>query len=131
MIKFSNCSASIIAGSLLSMLTLEEAFAGASAASATAAPSAGISQFLVLGGFLLIFYLLIWRPQSKRAKLQRDLIQSIQADDEVVTAGGFIGKVIKVTDQFVVLKLAENNEAVIQKQAISASLPKGTIKNIR
>ncbi len=128
MIKFSNCSASVIAGSLLSMLTLEEAFAGASA---TAAPSAGISQFLVLGGFLLIFYLLIWRPQSKRAKQQRDLIQSIQADDEVVTAGGFIGKVIKVTDQFVVLKLAENNEAVVQKQAISASLPKGTIKNIR
>lgn len=128
MIKFANYLVSIITGSLL---TLEQAFAGASAASATAAPSAGISQFLVLGGFLLIFYLLIWRPQSKRAKVQRDLIQSIQAEDEVVTAGGFIGKVIKVTDQFVVLKLAENNEAVVQKQAISASLPKGTIKNIR
>lgn len=126
MIKFANYLVSIGAGSLL---TLEQAFAGASAT--TAAPSAGISQFLVLGGFLLIFYLLIWRPQSKRAKLQRNLIQSIQAEDEVVTAGGFIGKVIKVTDQFVVLKLAENNEAVVQKQAISASLPKGTIKNIR
>ena len=84
----------------------------------------------MLGGFLLIFYLLIWRPQSKRAKSQRDLVQSIQADDEVVTAGGMVGKVIKVTDMFVVLKLAENTEAVVQKQAISASLPKGTMKNI-
>ncbi len=123
MIKFANYTVSVTACLLLS---LETAFAGA----ATASPTAGMSQFLVLGGFLLIFYLLIWRPQSKRAKSQRDLIQSIQADDEVITAGGMIGKVVKVTDQFVILKLAENNEAVVQKQAISGSLPKGTMKTI-
>jgi preprotein translocase subunit YajC len=123
MIKFANYSASILAGFILS---IDTAFAGA----ATASPTAGISQFLVLGGFLLIFYLLIWRPQSKRAKAQRDLMQSIQPEDEVVTAGGIVGKVLKVTDQFVVLKLNEHNEAVIQKQAISASLPKGTMKTI-
>lgn len=124
MIKFANYLMSVTTCLLLSS---EAALADAAAASS---PTAGISQFLVLGGFLLIFYLLIWRPQSKRAKLQRDLIQSIQAEDEVVTAGGMIGKVIKVTDQFVILKLAENNEAVVQKQAISASLPKGTMKTI-
>jgi preprotein translocase subunit YajC len=123
MIKFANYSACVL-GSLV--FSIEQAFADTAAA-----PTAGISQFLVLGGFLLIFYMLIWRPQSKRAKLQRDLIQSIQTDDEVVTAGGMIGKVIKVTDQFVVLKLTENSEAVVQKQAISASLPKGTMKTIQ
>lgn len=123
MIKFANYSACVL-GSLV--FSIEQAFVDTAAA-----PTAGISQFLVLGGFLLIFYMLIWRPQSKRAKLQRDLIQSIQTDDEVVTAGGMIGKVIKVTDQFVVLKLTENSEAVVQKQAISASLPKGTMKTIQ
>lgn len=123
MIKFANY---LIAVTTCLCLSSDAVLAGA----ATPSPTAGISQFLVLGGFLLIFYLLIWRPQSKRAKLQRDLIQSIQADDEVVTAGGMLGKVIKVTDQFVILKFAENNEAVVQKQAISASLPKGTLKTI-
>jgi preprotein translocase subunit YajC len=123
MIKFANYSACVL-GSLI--LSTEQVFADTAAG-----PTAGISQFLVLGGFLLIFYLLIWRPQSKRAKLQRDLIQSIQTEDEVVTAGGMVGKVIKVTDQFVVLKLTENSEAVVQKQAISASLPKGTMKTIQ
>ena len=124
MIKFSNFLAFTAIASVAFFPF--QAFAGA----ASSSPTAGISQFLVLGGFLLIFYLLIWRPQSKRAKSQRDLVQSIQADDEVVTAGGMVGKVIKVTDMFVVLKLAENTEAVVQKQAISASLPKGTMKNI-
>ncbi len=128
MIKLSNSSLKIspILFAILSLLPLELAYADA----AGPGPGAGISQFLVLGGFLLIFYLLIWRPQSKRAKSQRDLIHAIQAEDEVVTAGGMIGKVIKVSDQFIILKLSENNEVVVQKQAITASLPKGTMKSI-
>lgn len=127
MIKLTNCFKLVFASTVLFSSVLESAFADTAAA---AAPGASMSQFLVLGGFLLIFYLLIWRPQSKRAKSQRDLIQSIQPEDEVITAGGVLGKVVKVTDQFVVLRLTENTEAVVQKQAISASLPKGTLKAI-
>lgn len=126
MIKFTNCLKLVLTSTFLALSTVEQALAD----TAAAPTGAGMSQFLVLGGFLLIFYLLIWRPQSKRAKSQRELMQSIQPDDEVVTAGGVLGKVVKVTDQFVVLKLTETTEAVVQKQAISASLPKGTLKAI-
>ena len=92
--------------------------------------SNAISQVLMLGAFAFIFYFLILRPQSKRAKQQRELITNLQKGDEVVTAGGILGKIHRVADNFLVLMIAEGVEIVVQKQAIAGSLPKGTIKNI-
>jgi len=97
------------------------------------APAAGpgaIMQFVMLGGFVLIFYFLLWRPQSKRAKEHRELIGGLGKGDEVVTSGGVVGKVTKVTDEFIVLQVSDNVELKFQKASVSAALPKGTIKEI-
>jgi len=89
-----------------------------------------IGNVLMLGGFLFIFYFMLIRPQSKRAKEHQALVSSIAKDDEVVVNGGILGKVIRVTDQFIVVAIADGVEMKVQKQAVSASIPKGTLKSI-
>ena len=64
---------------------------------AGAPPGGEYMQFVLLAGFLVIFYLMIWRPQAKRAKEHRNLVSGLQKGDEVVTSGGIAGKVIKVS----------------------------------
>lgn len=98
------------------------------AAAAGAAPD--YMSFIFLAGFLVIFYLMIWRPQAKRAKEHKNLIGGLQKGDEVVTSGGIAGKVIKVSDDFVVIEVSDTVELKIQKVAIAAALPKGTLKAI-
>ncbi len=106
------------------------------AAFADAAPAAaGPGGFdpmsmLFLVGFLVIFYLMIWRPQAKRAKEHKNLMGNLQKGDEVVTSGGIAGKINKVTDDFVVIEVSDTVELKIQKAAIAATLPKGTLKAI-
>lgn len=102
---------------------------GQAAEGAAQGPSP-IFNFLFLGGFVLIFYFLIWRPQSKRAKEHKALIDSIGTGDEVMTSGGMLGRIIKAEDLYVVLQVADNVELKMQKAAIAAVLPKGTIKSI-
>lgn len=105
----------------------------ATLSNAGAAQSQGpsmISNILLIGGFLFIFYFMLIRPQTKRAKDHQALISGVAKDDEVVTTGGIIGKVLKVSDQFLVVAIAEGIEVKVQKQAISACLPKGTMKSI-
>ena len=99
---------------------------------AAAAPAGGSpwTMFLFLGGFALIFYFLIFRPQSKRRKEHQALISGIGKGDEVVTAGGITGSVTKVEDDFVKVAIANNVEIRIQKASVSASLPKGTLKSL-
>ena len=91
---------------------------------------AGFGPFLLLIGFLVIFYFLLWRPQSKRAKEHRELIANVAKGDEVATTGGMLGKVSKVTDDYFVISIAENTEITVQKNAIASVLPKGTLKSI-
>ncbi len=78
---------------------ISSAFADA-AAPAAAGPMGGGFEWIFLVGFLVIFYLMIWRPQAKRAKEQKDLLGSLQKGDEVVTTGGIAGKITKVSDAF-------------------------------
>ena len=89
-----------------------------------------MGQVIFFAGFILIFYFLIWRPQSKRAKEHKSLMSGLNKGDEVVTSGGMIGKIIKVSDDFIVLEVADNLEVKIQKVAIAGALPKGTLKDI-
>ncbi|CAD5375537.1 SecYEG protein translocase auxillary subunit [Pseudomonas sp. OF001] len=102
----------------------------ADAAPAGAPPGGEYMQFLMLAGFVVIFYLLIWRPQAKRAKEHKNLLAGLQKGDEVVTSGGIAGKVVKVADDFVVLEVSDSVELKFQKMAIAATLPKGTLKAI-
>jgi preprotein translocase subunit YajC len=100
------------------------------AADAGAAPGPGYMDLLLLVGFVGIFYFLLWRPQSKRRKEQQTLIAGLAKGDEVVTAGGIVGRIAKVEDDFVKLQISNNVELRVQKSAIGATLPKGTLKSL-
>jgi len=89
-----------------------------------------VGNILMLGGFLFIFYFMLIRPQSKRAKEHQALVSSIAKDDEVIVNGGILGRVTRVTEQFLVVAIADGVEMKVQKSAVSASLPKGTMKSI-
>jgi preprotein translocase subunit YajC len=88
------------------------------------------SNLLLFGGMFVLMYLIIFRPQSKRAKAQKELETSITKGDEVMTAGGMLGKVTKVNDDYVAIQVADNVELKLQKSSIVAALPKGTIAQI-
>ena len=92
--------------------------------------SAGYLNLLFLGGFVLIFYFLLIRPQSKRRKEHQALMAGLAKGDEVVTAGGIVGQVSKVEDDFVMVKVAPKIELRLQKSSVSATLPKGTLKSL-
>ncbi|CAI3787110.1 Sec translocon accessory complex subunit YajC [Pseudomonas sp. MM227] len=102
----------------------------ADAAAPAAGPAGSGFEWIFLVGFLVIFYMMIWRPQAKRAKEQKNLLGNLQKGDEVVTSGGIAGKINKVTDDFVVIEVSDTVELKIQKGAIAATLPKGTLKAI-
>ena len=86
---------------------------------------------IMLVVFALIFYFMILRPQQKRAKEHRKLMESITKGDEVLTTGGLIGRVTKVSETgYVVLELSENTEVTIKRDFVAAVLPKGTMKAI-
>ncbi|WP_028294175.1 preprotein translocase subunit YajC [Oceanobacter kriegii] len=93
-------------------------------------PMGAMGQLVFLGGFLLIFYFLLWRPQSKRQKEHKELIGNLNKGDEVVMAGGMLGRVTKVSEDFVVLEVGNGIELPVQKIAVTMVLPKGTIKDV-
>lgn len=99
-----------------------------SAATSVTPSSSGYSQILILLGFVVIFYLLLWRPQAKRAKEHRQLMANLTIGDEVTTTGGIVGKITRLNNDLISLKIAENVEINLQKAAVSSVLPKGTIK---
>lgn len=92
------------------------------------AQASGISTLIFLGIFFVIFYFVFIRPQSKRAKDQRRMIDALAKGDEVITVGGLAGRITQLNDNFIVLEIAKGVEVTVQKVAISSSLPKGTLK---
>jgi preprotein translocase subunit YajC len=105
-------------------------------AQATTAAPTGILDSLMSGGapiFIIMFavlYFLMIRPQQKRAKEQKEMVDALGKGDEIVTAGGILGKITKVSDAYVTLEIADQTEIVVQKNAITTLLPKGTIKSL-
>ncbi|PIU16822.1 MAG: preprotein translocase subunit YajC, partial [Gallionellales bacterium CG08_land_8_20_14_0_20_59_87] len=79
---------------------------------------------------LAVFYFLILRPQQKRAKEHKVMVEAMQKGDEVVTAGGVLGKVTKVGDENIAVEIADNVVVQVQKSAVQTVLPKGTIKSL-
>ncbi len=98
------------------------------AAEGGAARGFGMMDLLLIGGFIAIFYFLLWRPQSKRRKEHAALMASLSKGDEVITSGGVAGQITKVDDDFVKVRVANNVELRVQKNAVGATLPKGTLK---
>lgn len=76
-----------------------------------------------------VFYFLLIRPQNKRQKEHRELVASLAVGDEVVTAGGVLGKVIEVKEQFLHVQVADGVVLKVQRHTIGAVMPKGTIKS--
>jgi len=98
---------------------------------AASAQGGGIMEFLPLIALVAVFYFLVLRPQSKRAKEHKAMVSALQRGDEVVTTGGEVGSISKVHEEYVSVELAENVEVMVQKVAIQTVLPKGTIKAIK
>jgi preprotein translocase subunit YajC len=104
----------------------------AHAQAAGGAQSGGFEMIIMLLVFGLIFYFLLYRPQAKRVKEHKSLVSSLSKGDEVLTQGGIVGKIIKVSEEkdFIEISLNESNNIVVQKAAVTAVLPKGTMKAI-
>jgi len=100
---------------------------------AQGAPASGLfggdlMAFLPMVAIFVVFYFLLIRPQQKRAKEAKAMLMALQKGDEVITAGGVVGKISKLGDQYATLEIATGVEMTIQRSAIGQLLPKGTIK---
>jgi len=100
----------------------------AHAAGEAAAP--GMMDFAFPVVLLVLFYFMLIRPQSKRAKEHRAMQGSIAKGDEVVTDGGLMGKIVNIGDNAITVQLAENIEVKVRRESISSVLPKGTLKQL-
>ena len=104
-----------------------------SPAFAQSAPS-GDSGFIGLLPIVLMFvllYFLMIRPQMKRAKETKAMIEALQKGDEVITAGGVLGRITRIGDAYISLEIAPNIEISVQKGAVQVLLPKGTLKSVQ
>jgi preprotein translocase subunit YajC len=109
---------------MLSLNLISNAYADAGAA-----PQGGFMDFLPLVALLVFFYFMILRPQQKRAKEHKALMDALQRNDEVLTTSGILGRVAKVGEDYVSVEIAENVVVQVQKAAIQNVLPKGTLKS--
>ncbi|MHB8454789.1 MAG: preprotein translocase subunit YajC [Acidiferrobacterales bacterium] len=96
---------------------------------AASGPGGGILGFLPLIVIFAIFYFLLIRPQSKRAKEHKAMVAAIAKGDEVVTNGGVLGRVTEVGEAFVTVEVADGVSVKLQRHAIATLMPKGTIKS--
>ena len=85
---------------------------------------------LFLVGFMVLIWFLMIRPENKRRKSHQEMLSSLEVGDEVVTAGGILGKITKIGDQFLEVTLNDSMKVKVQVSAISNVLPKGTINSI-
>jgi preprotein translocase subunit YajC len=95
-----------------------------------AAPAAGgqMTSFLFMAAIIVVFYFVLIRPQQKRAKEHQAMLAKLAAGDEVITAGGIVGRVTEVGESFIVVEIADNVRIKVQRAQISSLLPKGTYK---
>ncbi len=102
-------------------------------AMAQAAPGAetpGLEGLLFPLAILLFFYFLFIRPQQKRSKEQKKMMEALSKGAEIVTSGGILGKVVEVDDNFVKIEVCDNTFIQVQRHAITNMMPKGTYKSV-
>ncbi len=118
--------------SLLSMLGISTAYAAPATHAAHATPEGSfLSMLPMLVIFIAVFYFLLIRPQSKRAKEHKELVDNLAVGDEVLTTGGVIGRLTKLRDNYIVITVAKEVEITLQKNAIASVLPKGTLDSVQ
>ncbi|HEX6317351.1 MAG TPA: preprotein translocase subunit YajC [Burkholderiales bacterium] len=100
-------------------------------AQATGGGDAGIIGFLPIILMFVLLYFLMIRPQMKRAKETKAMIEALQKGDEVITVGGVIGRITRISDAYIGLEIAPNMEINVQKAAVQVLLPKGTLKSLQ
>lgn len=108
---------------------ISEAWAQSAPAAAATPQDAGLMGFLPLIIIFVIFYFLLLRPQMKRAKEQRKMVEALAKGDEVVTSGGILGKITDVDGSFITLEIADGVRVQVQKNAVTSMMPKGTAKS--
>ena len=96
-----------------------------------ASGDAGLLGFLPIIIMFVLLYFLMIRPQMKRAKEHKAMTEALAKGDEVITAGGVLGKITSVGEAYVTLEIAANTEVSVQRGAVQTLLPKGTIKSIK
>lgn len=96
---------------------------------AGASPSDPWLSMLPLVVIFVVFYFLLIRPQQKRQKEHREMVAKLSVGDEIVTAGGVLGKVTQTAESFVHVEIAEGVRVIVQRHSIGAVVPKGTIKS--
>jgi preprotein translocase subunit YajC len=106
---------------------ISEAFAQSAPAGGADAGLMGLLPIILM--FVLLYFMMI-RPQMKRAKDHKAMTEALSKGDEVVTSGGLLGRITKVTEAYVTLEIANNTEIVVQKAAVQTLLPKGTLKSV-
>ena len=99
------------------------------AQAAGGAAGGGFESMLLIGAMFAVLYFLMIRPQMKRAKEHKAMVDGLQKGDEVVTAGGILGRISKIGEGYVSVEIAPNTEIQVQRAAVQTVLPKGTIKN--
>ncbi len=104
--------------------------AHAQTAGAAADPTGGFMQLLPMILMFVVLWFLMIRPQMKKAKEHKALLEALAKGDEVVTQGGLVGKVTKIGENYVSVEIAAGTEVVVQKPAIAMVLPKGTLKTL-
>ncbi|OBS10627.1 preprotein translocase subunit YajC [Acidihalobacter prosperus] len=109
---------------------IPNALAAEGGTAAAAQPGGGLDFMILIAIMFAVMYFMIIRPQSKRAKEHKRLLEALSKGDEVVTNGGIVGKVTAVGDNFVQVEVSEGVEVKLQKQAVTSVLPKGTIKGL-
>ncbi len=100
------------------------------AQSAAAGDAGGLMSFIPLILMFVVLYFIMIRPQMKRQKEMKAMLEALAAGDEVITVGGILGKVTAVKDQYITVEIVAGTEVQMQKNAVTSVLPKGTIKSI-
>ncbi len=95
---------------------------------AAQAPGGMLGSFLPLILIFVVFYFLLIRPQTKRAKEHKEMVAKLQAGDEIVTNGGLLGRITEVGDNFVTLEVASGVAIKVQRFQVAQLMPKGTLK---
>jgi preprotein translocase subunit YajC len=101
----------------------------AAAPEAAGSQTSGFASFLPLIILFAVFYFLLIRPQSKRAKEHKNMVASLAVGDEVITNGGILGTITSIDENYATLEIASNVEIKVQRPSISTVVPKGTIKS--
>ena len=108
-------------------MLISSAYAQAPAAGGATDGLMGLLPIVLM--FVLLYFMMI-RPQMKRQKEQKQMVEALKVGDEVVSAGGILGRITKVTDSYITVEIADNTAIMVQRVAVQTLLPKGTIKSL-